>query len=158
MEKAENETTTAYARKIKIRAKLHAQEHLQNNWEEKHLHGKYPKRLNDKDVDKLQTNKWLKTSGLKAETEGFVIAAQDQCIKTNYYRNKILNNESNPMCRICNQYPETIDHVVAGCPELAKIEYTHRGHDKAAKYIHWKLLNIITSMSLNDTINMNQKQ
>ena len=133
-----NEPSTNYARRTKVKAKQQAQEQLKNNWEEKPLHGKYPRRLNDNDVDQAQTNKWLKTSGLKSETEGFIIAAQDQCIKTNYYRNKILKDGCNPMCRICSQHLETIDHVVSGCPELAKTEYIHR-HNKAAMYIHWKL-------------------
>ena len=90
------------------------------------------------------TNQWLKSGGLKSETEGFIIAVQDQAIKTNYYRRNILNDGSDPMCRICGQYQETIDHIVAGCPELAKTEYLHR-HDKAASYLHWnrcKELNI----------------
>ena len=39
------------------------------------------------------------------------------------------------MCRICDQFQETIDHSVAGCPELAKIEYLIR-HNKAATYLH----------------------
>ena len=72
-----------------------------------------------------------KSGGLKSETEGFIIAAQDQAIKTNYYRCNILNDGTDPMCRIRGQYQETIDHIVAGCPELAKTEYLHR-HDKAA--------------------------
>ncbi|XP_068753285.1 uncharacterized protein [Montipora capricornis] len=42
------------------------------------------------------------------------------------------------MCRICGQFQETLDHIVAGCPELAKTEYLHR-HDKAAPYLHWNL-------------------
>ena len=67
--------------------------------------------------------------------EGFNIAAQDQAIKTNYYRSNILNDGTDPMCRICGQLQETIDHIVAGCPELAKTEYLHR-HDKAASYLH----------------------
>ena len=42
------------------------------------------------------------------------------------------------MCRICGPYQGTIDHIVAGCPELAKTEYLHR-HDKAASYLHWNM-------------------
>ena len=48
------------------------------------------------------------------------------------------------MCRICCQFQETIDHIAAGCPELAKTEHLHR-HDKVAMYLHWyicKELNI----------------
>ncbi|XP_067035460.1 uncharacterized protein [Acropora muricata] len=91
------------------------------------------------------TNQWLKSGGLKSETEGFIIAAQDQAIKTNYYRRNILNDGTDPMCRICGQYQETIDHIVAGCPELAKTEYLHR-HDKAASYLHW---NICKELNIN---------
>ncbi|CAH3015265.1 unnamed protein product, partial [Porites evermanni] len=32
----------------------------------------------------------------------------------------------------------TIDHLVSGCPELAKTEYIHR-HNKAAAHMHWKI-------------------
>ena len=41
------------------------------------------------------------------------------------------------MCRICNRYEETIEHIVSGCPELANAECIQR-HNKAAAYIHWK--------------------
>ena len=56
------------------------------------MHGKYPKRVNEKDVDHQMTNQWLKSGGLKSETEGFIIAEQDQAIKTNYCRRNILND------------------------------------------------------------------
>ena len=62
-----------------------------------------------------------------------------------YYRRNILNNGTDPMCRICGQYQETIDHIVAGCPELAKTEYLHR-HDKPASYLHW---NICKELNIN---------
>ncbi|CAH3147914.1 unnamed protein product, partial [Porites evermanni] len=35
-------------------------------------------------------------------------------------------------------FDETIDHLVSGCPEVAKTEYTHR-HNKAAAHMHWKI-------------------
>ena len=102
----------------------------------------YPKRVNEKDVDHQITNQSLKSGGLKSETEGLIIAAQDQAIETNYYRRNILNDGTDPMCRICGQFQETIDHIVAGCPELAKTEYLHR-HDKA---LHW---NICKELNIN---------
>ena len=42
------------------------------------------------------------------------------------------------MCRICSKQQETIDHLVSGCSELAKTEYTQR-HNRIAAYIHWKI-------------------
>ena len=65
------------------------------------MHGQYPKRVSEKDVDHQMTNQLLRSGGLKSETEGFIIAAQDQAIKTNYYRRKILNDGTDPMCRMC---------------------------------------------------------
>lgn len=137
-EVAENEPATTYARRVKLKAKHQALEQLKSKWEEKPLHGQYPKRTKEKDVDQDKTHNWLSTPGLKSETEGFIIAAQDQCIKTNYYRNKILKDGTDPMCRICGQFQETIDHLISGCPELAKTEYIQR-HNKAAAYLHWTI-------------------
>ena len=74
----------------------------------------------------------------KAETEGFIVAAQDQSLATRSYHANIIKDGTSPLCRMCNKYDETIDHIVSGCPELAKTAYTHR-HDKAAAYIHWKV-------------------
>ena len=54
-------------------------------------------------MDHQMTNQGLKTAGLKSEPEGFIIAAQDQAITTNYYRIKILKDGADPMCRICGQ-------------------------------------------------------
>ena len=46
--------------------------------------GNTQKRIGEKDVDQQMTIQWLKTAGLKSETECFIIAVQDQAIKTNY--------------------------------------------------------------------------
>ena len=119
----ENEPATSYARRVKLKAKHEALEQLKSKWEEKPLHGQYPKRTKEKHVNQDQTYNWLSTPGLKSERESFIIIAQDQCIKTNYYRNKILKDGPDPKCRICGQFQETVDHLVSGCPELAKTEY-----------------------------------
>jgi Zn finger protein HypA/HybF involved in hydrogenase expression len=57
------------------------------------------------------------------------MAAQDQAIRTNYFKKKILKQEVESRCRLCKQYEETIDHLISGCPTLAKNEYIVR-HDK----------------------------
>ncbi|PFX28567.1 hypothetical protein AWC38_SpisGene6722 [Stylophora pistillata] len=134
----ENEPTTNYVRGVKLKAKHQALEQLKSKWEEKPLHGQCPKRTKEKNVDQDQTHNWLSSPGLKSEREGFISAAQDQCIKTNYYRNKILKDGTDPMCRICGQFQETIDRLVSGCPELAETEYIRR-RNKAAAYLHWTI-------------------
>ena len=62
------------------------------------------------------------------ETEGLIIAAQDRSLATRSYHNKIIKDGTDPNCRTCNEFEETIDHIVAGCPVLAKMEYIQR-HD-----------------------------
>ena len=71
---------TKFARKVKQKVKQQAQEIVLKQWEEKELHGRYPKRLGEADVDGCKTNQWLRSTGMKAETEGLIIAAQDQSL------------------------------------------------------------------------------
>ena len=54
----------------------------QERWQNKALHGQY---LNDTDgkTDCEITWNWLKNGYLKKETKGFIMAAQDQAIRTN---------------------------------------------------------------------------
>ena len=137
-ERTEGETKTMYAKKVKKKALQLAQEQLKERWKEKEMHGKYPKRLQDGDVDEEESNRWLKSAGLKSETEGLIVAAQDQALKTKYMQAKIIKNGTDPNCRICGRFQETVDHITSGCPELAKTEYVHR-HNKVAAYVHWNI-------------------
>ena len=92
------------------------------------------------DVDQDKTHRWLKAAGLKAETDGFIIAARDQSKPpTRWYQHNILKKpDVDPKCRLCGLFDETIDHLVSGCPELAKTEYTHRCMCAAA-HMHRKI-------------------
>ena len=59
----------------KTEAKYRAQDKLSKQWEEKALDGKYLKRTKEADVHQNTTNQCLRSTGLKAETEGLIIAA-----------------------------------------------------------------------------------
>jgi len=58
------------------------------------MHGQLPRNLDEKLVDIEQTYPWLKSGDIKGETESTTVAAQDQAISTNYFRNKILKEET----------------------------------------------------------------
>ena len=58
----------------------------QERWQNKH--GQYPKDA-DRQTDCEITCNWLKNGYLKKETEGFIMAAQDQAIRTNTIKAKI---------------------------------------------------------------------
>ena len=55
------------------------------------MHGQYSTRVNKSDVDQEKTHQWLRSSGLKSETEELFVAAQDQSLATKSYRHKIIN-------------------------------------------------------------------
>ena len=89
-------------------------------WEEKELHGRYPKRIREADVDDYKTNQLLRSTGLKAETQGLIITAQDHSLPTKSYFARIVKDGTSPLCRICYKHEETVDHIISGCPELSR--------------------------------------
>ena len=97
-----------------------------------------PRSLDEKLVDIEQSYRWLKYGDIKGETESTIVAAQDQAISTNYFKNKILKKEIESKCRLCKQHEETIDHLISGCLILAKNEYLMR-HDKVCTQLHYSI-------------------
>ena len=134
----DNENITTYAKRTKQVARLHGLQLLENSWKEKPLHGKYPTRIQEADVDTEGSNLWLKSAGLKAETEGLIVAAQDQSLATRAYHKYIIKDGTPSECRMCGQFDETVDHIVSGCPNLARNEYIQR-HNKIAAALHWTI-------------------
>ena len=89
-------------------------------------------------MDIEQSYRWLKSGDIKGDRESTIVAAQDQAISTNYFKNKILKEEIESKCRLCKQHEETIDHLISVCPILAKNEYLMR-HDKVCTYLHYSI-------------------
>ena len=54
------------------------------------MHGQFPRNLDVKLVDIEQSYRWLKSGDIKGQTESKIVAAQDQAISRNYFKNKIL--------------------------------------------------------------------
>ena len=102
------------------------------------MHGQFPRNLDEKLVDIEQSYRWLKSRDIKGETESTIVAAQDQAISTNYFRNKILREEIESKWRLCKQREGTIDHLTSGYPILAKNEYLMR-HDKVCTHLHYSI-------------------
>jgi hypothetical protein len=125
-------------KKLKLEAKKAALKNHLDNWKNKPLHGQFPTRVDKADIDKELTYKWLKSSELKGETEGFIMAAQDQSLPTKAQQCRIYGITDDPKCRLCGMFDETVDHLISGCPMLANTEYTQR-HNKVGQYIHWKI-------------------
>ena len=67
-------------------------------------------------------------SDLKVQTEATICAAQEQALRTNYTKNKIDNTSEKPLCRMCGERGETVQHIICECKKLAQREYKRR-HD-----------------------------
>ena len=87
---------------------------LDEKWSQKPLLGKYYLRCQQADVDQEATYQWLRSSGLKSETEGFILAAKDQSLFTRNYQANIIKNCLDAKCRFCDNFTETVDHLIAG--------------------------------------------
>lgn len=83
------------------------------------------------------TNKWPQGSDVKDETEGFIVTAQDQSLLENAYKAQIVKDGSDWVCCVCCKYDETINHIVSGCPVLAKNDNIR--HDRVGKNLPWKI-------------------
>jgi hypothetical protein len=112
-------------------------EKREERWRRKMMHGQFPRSLDEKLVDNEQLYEWLKSGNIKGETERTTVAAQDQAISTNYFKNKILKEEADIKCRLC-KHEETIGHLTSGCPILAKNEYLMR-HDKVGVHLCYSI-------------------
>ena len=71
--------------------------------------GQLPRNLDEKLMDIEQSYRWLNSSVIKWERESTIVAAQDQAISKNHFKNKILKEEIESKCRICKQHEETIE-------------------------------------------------
>jgi len=49
-----------------------------------------------------------------------------------------LNTETNSNCRLCQQFDETIDHIISACAILAKERYIKR-HDRVCAQLHFNI-------------------
>jgi hypothetical protein len=107
----------------------------ETNWKQKPLHGQYPVKAEEMGVESWR---WLETGWLKKETEGLLMAAQDQSLPTKSHKVKIMKEQGSSNCRMCGSREETVMHILSECEKLAQTEYRKR-HDKVATIIHWEL-------------------
>ena len=56
---------------------------------------------------------WLKNGELKKETEGFLIAAQGQALRTNAIKAMIYKVTEDSKCQLCKEKDDKIDHLIS---------------------------------------------
>ena len=102
---------------------------------DKVLHGQFFRKTEE--VRDENSWNWLKQGYLKRETEGMLMAAQDQALRSNAIKHRIDKAKISPLCRLCGERDETVAHIVAECKMLAQKQYKLWRHDRVATVIHW---------------------
>ena len=69
--------------------------------------------------DKDLSWKQLVQSDLKVQTEATTYVAQEQALRTNYAKNKIDKTSENPLCRMCCEREETVQHIICECKKTS---------------------------------------
>ena len=66
------------------------------------------------------------------------MAAQEQALRTRWFRAKVQKENVSPKCRLCDGVDETVRHLSAGCAKLSKGPYKRR-HDRMGLRVYWEL-------------------
>ena len=75
---------------------------IKETWKNKPLHDQYQQQSQQTDIDQTNTNQWLRSVGMGAEIEEFIMVAQDQSLYTRNYQARIIKNGLDPKCRMCD--------------------------------------------------------
>ena len=75
--------------KLKRIAKEKGKRAIDTAWKSKPLYGQYPLQTQKVDVDLHDPYQWLRSAGIKAETEWFIVSAKDQRLFTRNFQANI---------------------------------------------------------------------
>ena len=65
---------------------------------------------------------WLKSGDFHTETEGMLIAAQDQALPIRSIQH-LYDEWCSFVCKLCGEQSETVEHIISGCNFLAITQY-----------------------------------
>ena len=84
------------------------------------------------------------------------MATQNQSIRANLVKAKIVKSQGDSLCRVCRKVDESIDHVVSGCSKLAQ-KSTSEGMIIWEKYYIGSLLESVILKLWRNDMNISQK-
>ena len=70
--------------------------------------------------------------------EAYVVAAQEQALRTRLLRANIEKEDVDTKCRVYGMVVESVGHLASGCSGLAGREYRRR-HDRMGLRVYWEL-------------------
>ena len=96
-------------------------------------------RLNDSSLELQECFSWS-TKWRSAPT--YTICGINEIVQQlarTLVRDQMMGKTASTSCRLCNQHPETVEHILSACPELAQRLYLWR-HNDALKHVLSALL------------------
>ena len=85
--------------------KKRRQEEKIRDWKEKALHGEFVRQT----ADVAGEASWRRLrNGFLKETEGLILAAQEQALRTNSIKHSVDKTSETPLCRLCGDCSETV--------------------------------------------------
>ena len=84
--------------------KQNDEEKRKTSWTGKIMHGQYARDIVEAGAHVEETWSWLHQQDLKKETEGLIIAAQDQALRTNYIKFRIDKTATSPMFSVISVF------------------------------------------------------
>ena len=103
-----------------------------NSWKEKEQHGQCVREI---PVTMHVEKSW---SRLKIQTEALICVGQEQVLWSNYAKYYIDKTLESPLCGLCGEKGESVNHIVYECKKLVQREYKHRHYNVATA----RMLNI----------------
>ena len=114
-------------------------EKLQQQHSSKAMHGLYSKNIAEQALSVPLTYAFLRSPGLRSETEGYITAVQDGVYHSRAYRKRVMGMRLNDLtCTACRKTEETTFHLLAACSTYARTRYIER-HDAALKVLYYHL-------------------
>lgn len=119
---------------------IYTEQQKLETWMGKPLHGKHLYAISQDHVDMKASNYWLIAGQMFPETEGTMLAIQDQVIPTRSYLKAIVRDPGvqDDRCRYGCQAQENIHHITSGCTHFSGTDYKQR-HDVVGKILHQEL-------------------
>src|SRR5678816_2538281 len=134
-----NESLEREIKNAKMTYKEKREEANLEQWKN-HTFAKHHKNILDEAfIDTYKSNEVMIKGWLKSEDERTILAAQDQALRTNWFKKHIEGQNITDKCRMCSGGSESVCHILSECKFLLqKGTYTER-HNNICRLIHYRI-------------------
>ena len=129
-------------KKLSFKIKQKMKENHLRIWLKKPQHGYlFRSREDSNHLNESATHLWSKKSSFSSHVEGYLSTIQEEEIFTRSLKsNRLTDEHINLNCRLCGNQKETIQHIIASCPNLSASMYLPLRHNKVTNVIYQNIV------------------